>query len=174
MSIVAISVVGLYEVSVIDGHQLPVKSPVVDSNLAPMKEHGAVAHYSGFAALEEQRTLSAEGQILPQELRRRPSGYGGTGSRPENTFPRKIATANTAVGLAKACAWATDSQNGVFWLTTELMHYVYILRSESDLSRHYVGYTADLKRRIKEHHSATQGFTAECGDWASLVLRLSR
>jgi len=51
------------------------------------------------------------------------------------------------------------------WLTTELMHYVYILRSKSDLSRHYVGYTADLKRRIKEHHSATQGFTAECGDW---------
>jgi len=45
------------------------------------------------------------------------------------------------------------------------MHYVYILRSKGDPSRHYVGYTADLKRRIAEHRSARQGFTVERDDW---------
>ena len=45
------------------------------------------------------------------------------------------------------------------------MHYVSILRSPSDPSTHYVGFTQDLKGRIDEHRSKKHGFTAECDDW---------
>ena len=45
------------------------------------------------------------------------------------------------------------------------MHYVYILRSAGTPARHYVGYTADLKRRLREHQSAATGHTAQRADW---------
>lgn len=45
------------------------------------------------------------------------------------------------------------------------MHYVYILRAKGDPTQHYVGSTEDLKRRIQEHQTATQGYTAQRTDW---------
>ena len=36
------------------------------------------------------------------------------------------------------------------------MYYIYVLLSEKS-KRHYVGFTNDLKRRIKEHNSGTGG-----------------
>ncbi|WP_345783023.1 GIY-YIG nuclease family protein [Coraliomargarita parva] len=33
------------------------------------------------------------------------------------------------------------------------MHYVYILRSETDRSQYYVGYTVDLQARMSVHNS---------------------
>jgi len=38
---------------------------------------------------------------------------------------------------------------GIGWWTRKIMYYVYVLKSESD--KIYVGYTKDLKRRLKEH-----------------------
>ncbi len=43
------------------------------------------------------------------------------------------------------------------------MYYVYLLQEEKS-SKHYIGYTKDLKRRIKEHNSVHQGFTS-IGKW---------
>jgi len=46
------------------------------------------------------------------------------------------------------------------------MHYVYILRAKGDATQHYVGYSADLRSRLKEHASATRGYTSQRDDWA--------
>ncbi len=35
---------------------------------------------------------------------------------------------------------------------TETMFYVYILKSQKDSSRYYVGFTNNLDRRLKEHN----------------------
>ncbi len=46
------------------------------------------------------------------------------------------------------------------------MHYVYILRSQSDPDRHYVGLTADLKARLARHNAGAVSHTAKFGPWA--------
>ena len=33
------------------------------------------------------------------------------------------------------------------------MFYVYVLQCESDSARYYIGYTADLRRRLEEHNA---------------------
>ncbi|MCK4427377.1 MAG: GIY-YIG nuclease family protein [candidate division Zixibacteria bacterium] len=43
------------------------------------------------------------------------------------------------------------------------MYYVYILRNEA--GNHYVGHTADLSRRIKDHNSSKSRWTRKKGPW---------
>lgn len=45
------------------------------------------------------------------------------------------------------------------------MHYVYILRSTSDTNQTYVGYTANLQRRIDEHNSGKSSHTKKFTPW---------
>ncbi|MDY6950662.1 MAG: GIY-YIG nuclease family protein [Thermodesulfobacteriota bacterium] len=44
-------------------------------------------------------------------------------------------------------------------------YYVYILRSESDQNRFYVGSTRNLKTRLKEHNSGKNPHTAKAKPW---------
>ena len=39
------------------------------------------------------------------------------------------------------------------------MYYVYLLQSLESSDKTYIGYTSDLKRRIKEHNTPHKGFT---------------
>ena len=41
------------------------------------------------------------------------------------------------------------------------MYYVYLLQSLENKDRTYIGYTADLKRRLKEHNSKHKGYTCK-------------
>jgi predicted GIY-YIG superfamily endonuclease len=45
------------------------------------------------------------------------------------------------------------------------MHYVYILASEPSPGRFYVGLTADLDQRLKEHNSGKSSHTAKYEPW---------
>ena len=44
-------------------------------------------------------------------------------------------------------------------------HYVYILRSESDPAKHYVGQTEDLEKRIKQHNNGDSAYTNKYKPW---------
>jgi len=43
--------------------------------------------------------------------------------------------------------------------------YVYILRSTSDPSRHYIGFTRELERRLKDHNSGKVPHSAKHRPW---------
>jgi len=45
------------------------------------------------------------------------------------------------------------------------MQYVYILRSQSDPERHYVGTTADLKARLAKHNAGEVTHTSKFVPW---------
>jgi putative endonuclease len=45
------------------------------------------------------------------------------------------------------------------------MYYVYLLESEHDPIHHYVGSTADLRQRLKEHNSGKSAHTAKFLPW---------
>ena len=45
------------------------------------------------------------------------------------------------------------------------MRYVYVLRSEVDSSKRYVGITSDLKKRIKDHNSGQSAYTSKYKPW---------
>ncbi|MEE9139882.1 MAG: GIY-YIG nuclease family protein [Alphaproteobacteria bacterium] len=45
------------------------------------------------------------------------------------------------------------------------MYYVYILASEPSPGRFYVGLTADLDQRLKEHNSGKSSHTAKYEPW---------
>ena len=45
------------------------------------------------------------------------------------------------------------------------MYYVYLLRSESDSARRYVGFTEDLKRRLADHNAGKNTSTAPFRPW---------
>ena len=45
------------------------------------------------------------------------------------------------------------------------MFYVYILRSESNRDRTYVGYTNNLKRRLRDHNLGYSTFTNPHHPW---------
>ena len=45
------------------------------------------------------------------------------------------------------------------------MQYVYILRSQSEPGRHYVGTTRDLGARLARHNSGLVSHTAKYGPW---------
>jgi putative endonuclease len=44
------------------------------------------------------------------------------------------------------------------------MFFVYILYSKK-LDRYYVGYTADLGKRLSEHNTGTSTYTSRASDW---------
>jgi len=46
-----------------------------------------------------------------------------------------------------------------------VFHYVYILVSESDPERHYVGSTADLKARLTAHNAGKVSHTSKHKPW---------
>lgn len=45
------------------------------------------------------------------------------------------------------------------------MQYVYILRSQSDPDRHYIGTTHDLRERLDRHNTGAVSRTAKYGPW---------
>jgi putative endonuclease len=46
---------------------------------------------------------------------------------------------------------------------------VYVLRSESNRERRYVGITNDLKERLKWHNGGPSGYTTSYRPWSLLV-----
>ena len=57
----------------------------------------------------------------------------------------------------------SDSQNHVFQRSL-VMCYVYILQSETDDGL-YIGFTRDLRQRLKEHHEGKSFATSYRGPW---------
>ena len=49
------------------------------------------------------------------------------------------------------------------------MHYVYILRSEVEPDRHYVGLTSDPNRRLAEHNEGKSIHTNKFKPWKKVV-----
>ena len=45
------------------------------------------------------------------------------------------------------------------------MHYVYILISQKDPSKHYVGLTTNLDQRLSEHNTNSTGYTKKYSPW---------
>ena len=45
------------------------------------------------------------------------------------------------------------------------MYYVYILKSQKDSKRIYVGLTNDIEKRIKEHNSALSYYSKRYAPW---------
>ncbi|ODT73488.1 MAG: excinuclease ABC subunit C [Pelagibacterium sp. SCN 64-44] len=45
------------------------------------------------------------------------------------------------------------------------MQYVYILRSQSDPDRHYIGTTTDLRERLSRHNAGSVTHTAKFAPW---------
>lgn len=44
------------------------------------------------------------------------------------------------------------------------MFYLYILHS-SKLDKYYIGHTADIEKRLREHNTGISKFTAKVSDW---------
>ena len=51
------------------------------------------------------------------------------------------------------------------WQARVLMHYVYLLTSESRPGQKYIGYTTDLKNRLREHNNARSPHTSKFVPW---------
>jgi predicted GIY-YIG superfamily endonuclease len=45
------------------------------------------------------------------------------------------------------------------------MHYVYLIECESDPTKRYVGFTDDLKQRLRDHNAGKSKHTAGLGPW---------
>ncbi len=45
------------------------------------------------------------------------------------------------------------------------MHYAYVLQSDGDSDRHYIGSTEDLKRRLGDHNAGRCPHTAKYRPW---------
>lgn len=45
------------------------------------------------------------------------------------------------------------------------MFYVYLLQSESNLNKRYIGYTTDLKQRVSDHNSGKSKHTSKYTPW---------
>jgi len=48
------------------------------------------------------------------------------------------------------------------------MYYVYLIKSKKEVGQHYVGYTTDLKQRIKDHNSGKSVYTNKFRPWVLL------
>jgi len=46
------------------------------------------------------------------------------------------------------------------------MHYVYVLRSEVDKARYYVGETSDLEKRLRQHNEGKSTYTKRYVPWS--------
>lgn len=49
------------------------------------------------------------------------------------------------------------------------MYYVYLLRSQNHTNEKYVGFTKDLKRRLKEHNEGKSYHTAKFKSWSLIM-----
>ena len=49
------------------------------------------------------------------------------------------------------------------------MKYVYLLQSVSQQKKRYVGLTADLRKRLKEHNAGKSPYTAKFKPWRIVV-----
>ena len=49
--------------------------------------------------------------------------------------------------------------------TKQVMHYVYLLRSQSDPTQVYTGFTEDLRQRLKDHNSGKSVHTKRYLPW---------
>jgi putative endonuclease len=47
--------------------------------------------------------------------------------------------------------------------------FVYILRSQADSARHYVGIASDVDERLEWHNAGPTGFTTEHRPWSVIV-----
>jgi len=54
-------------------------------------------------------------------------------------------------------------------MSAEPKRFVYILRSQRDLSRHYVGLTSDVPTRLSWHNAGQNSSTAANRPWRLLV-----
>jgi predicted GIY-YIG superfamily endonuclease len=45
------------------------------------------------------------------------------------------------------------------------VHYVYLIKSDTNATRRYIGTTADLKRRVLDHNSGKSVHTAQYRPW---------
>jgi predicted GIY-YIG superfamily endonuclease len=50
-----------------------------------------------------------------------------------------------------------------------MMHYVYLLKSESHPEEQYVGCTTDLRERLREHNRGNSPHTSKFAPWAILA-----
>ena len=48
--------------------------------------------------------------------------------------------------------------------------FVYVLRSESDPSRHYVSRTSDVENRVEWHNTGPTGHTVQHRPWTAIVV----
>jgi putative endonuclease len=47
----------------------------------------------------------------------------------------------------------------------DAVHYVYLIRSQTDLTRRYIGYTSDLKARLAAHNRGESVHTSKYIPW---------
>jgi putative endonuclease len=67
-----------------------------------------------------------------------------------------------AVALAKAGRPNAPSYG---WQASLLMHYVYLLKSETHPRKQYIGSTRDLRGRLKAHNEGRSPHTAKFRPW---------
>ena len=60
----------------------------------------------------------------------------------------------------------------IFVLEGEIMNTVYIIESLKDSSKHYVGFTRDLVKRLKAHNAKKSQFSKKYAPW-EVVCRVS-
>jgi putative endonuclease len=51
----------------------------------------------------------------------------------------------------------------------EQRRFVYVLRSDADPNRHYVGLTSDVERRLHSHNTGPSGVTLRHRPWSIVV-----
>ncbi len=49
------------------------------------------------------------------------------------------------------------------------MHYVYLLQSQADAAKRYIGLTADLKARLADHNAGRSAHTRAARPWHVVV-----
>lgn len=54
------------------------------------------------------------------------------------------------------------------------MYYVYLLRSDLDEGRRYVGFTEDLKQRLADHNAGKNSSTAQFRPWSLVAYHAFR
>ena len=72
-------------------------------------------------------------------------------------FPAEFAL--TGLGIVPASTANMDSRR-----------FVYILRSDQDPNRHYVGVTSDVAQRLRWHNTGPSGVTVRHRPWSLVVL----
>jgi putative endonuclease len=79
--------------------------------------------------------------------------------------------------VAYAKGWSVRRSLGEGELTCDksygwqaiVMHYVYLLQSESHPRQRYIGITSDLKRRLRAHNNAYSAHTSKFRPWVLIA-----